>query len=102
MGREALDAAHAAIRPGITTDEIDRIVGTLTKSGECCSSSKRWLCLLQNGLSSVLMLLCSFDIDIAIGMDPAGLQSDSFIVYVEIRAGQSACLSVMIDPLDDV
>jgi Xaa-Pro aminopeptidase len=28
VGREALDAAHAAIRPGITTDEIDRIVSS--------------------------------------------------------------------------
>lgn len=26
LGREVLDLAHAAVRPGITTDEIDRIV----------------------------------------------------------------------------
>jgi methionine aminopeptidase len=26
IGRQVLDAAHAAVRPGITTDEIDRIV----------------------------------------------------------------------------
>jgi len=26
MGREILDAAHAAIRPGVTTDDIDRVV----------------------------------------------------------------------------
>lgn len=26
LGREVLDKAHAAIRPGVTTDEIDRIV----------------------------------------------------------------------------
>ena len=26
MGREVLDAAHRAVRPGVTTDEIDRVV----------------------------------------------------------------------------
>ncbi|MEW5297135.1 MAG: hypothetical protein WDW38_005957 [Sanguina aurantia] len=30
VGREVLDVAHAAIRPGITTDEIDRIVHEAT------------------------------------------------------------------------
>ncbi len=29
LGRRILDAAHAAIRPGITTDEIDKVVGVL-------------------------------------------------------------------------
>jgi len=34
VGREALDAAHAAIRPGITTDEIDRTVhNAITEAG---------------------------------------------------------------------
>lgn len=27
LGREVLDKAHAAVRPGVTTDEIDRVVG---------------------------------------------------------------------------
>ena len=26
MAREILDAAHAAVRPGVTTDDIDRVV----------------------------------------------------------------------------
>jgi hypothetical protein len=26
VGREVLDAAHKAVRPGVTTDEIDRVV----------------------------------------------------------------------------
>lgn len=26
LAREVLDEAHAAVRPGITTDEIDRVV----------------------------------------------------------------------------
>ncbi len=26
MAREILDAAHAAVAPGVTTDEIDRVV----------------------------------------------------------------------------
>lgn len=26
MAREILDAGHAAVRPGVTTDEIDRVV----------------------------------------------------------------------------
>ena len=26
IGRRILDAAHAAVRPGVTTDEIDRVV----------------------------------------------------------------------------
>ena len=26
VGRDVLDAAHAAIAPGVTTDEIDRVV----------------------------------------------------------------------------
>ena len=29
LGREVLDKAHAAIRPGVTTDEIDRVVSSL-------------------------------------------------------------------------
>lgn len=30
VGREVLDKAHAAVRPGVTTDEIDRIVHEAT------------------------------------------------------------------------
>ena len=26
IGRQVLDKAHAAVRPGVTTDEIDRVV----------------------------------------------------------------------------
>jgi methionyl aminopeptidase len=26
VGREVLDAAHAIVKPGVTTDEIDRVV----------------------------------------------------------------------------
>ena len=26
LAREVLDEAHAAVRPGVTTDEIDRVV----------------------------------------------------------------------------
>jgi methionyl aminopeptidase len=26
VGREALDAAHRAVKPGVTTDELDRVV----------------------------------------------------------------------------
>lgn len=33
LGREVLDKAAAAIRPGITTDEIDRIVHEATIAG---------------------------------------------------------------------
>ena len=29
IGRLVLDAAHAAIRPGVTTDEIDRVVSVV-------------------------------------------------------------------------
>lgn len=31
LGREVLDKAHAAIRPGVTTDEIDRVVSALLR-----------------------------------------------------------------------
>lgn len=32
-GRRILDKAHAAVRPGITTDEIDRIVSDALLAG---------------------------------------------------------------------
>ena len=32
LGREILDAAHRVIRPGVTTDEIDRVVHEYTVS----------------------------------------------------------------------
>jgi hypothetical protein len=34
VGREVLDAAHAAVAPGVTTDEIDRVVSGGLYSGE--------------------------------------------------------------------
>ena len=30
LGREIVDAAHRIIRPGVTTDEIDRVVHEVT------------------------------------------------------------------------
>merc|ERR1712070_35410 len=30
LGRECLDAAHRIVRPGVTTDEIDRLVHDIT------------------------------------------------------------------------
>ncbi len=30
LGREVLDLAHAAVRPGVTTDELDRVVHEAT------------------------------------------------------------------------
>lgn len=30
IARRILDAAHAAVRPGVTTEEIDRVVGMST------------------------------------------------------------------------
>jgi methionyl aminopeptidase len=35
LGREALDAAARAIRPGVTTDEIDDIVHQVAINGGC-------------------------------------------------------------------
>lgn len=31
LAREVLDKAHAAVRPGVTTDEIDRVVRQLSR-----------------------------------------------------------------------
>jgi hypothetical protein len=41
VGREVLDAAAAAVRPGVTTDEIDRVV-----SGNACMVSLWHWCML--------------------------------------------------------
>lgn len=60
LGREILDKAHAAIRPGITTDEIDRIVHEATIEGALaggvgrrCSRCSRCIvcdcCIRRNG-----------------------------------------------------
>lgn len=38
LGREVLDIAHAAVRPGITTDEIDAIVHQACMERECYPS----------------------------------------------------------------
>lgn len=49
IGREVLDAAHAACKPGVTTDEIDRIVSERACGLSCCvglrlmSSLAGWL-----------------------------------------------------------
>eukprot|EP00882_Tetradesmus_deserticola_P008357 GHRQ01008814.1.p1 GENE.GHRQ01008814.1~~GHRQ01008814.1.p1 ORF type:complete len:202 (+),score=66.46 GHRQ01008814.1:1308-1913(+) len=39
VGREVLDAAAAVVRPGITTDEIDRVVSEVARHLDCCSVS---------------------------------------------------------------
>ena len=37
MARDILDAAHAAVRPGITTDDIDRVVRQPPPSHTFCT-----------------------------------------------------------------
>lgn len=51
LGREVLDLAAAAIRPGITTDEIDRIVHEATIARDCYPSP-----LNYNGFPKVLIV----------------------------------------------
>ena len=58
LGREVIDAAHRAVKPGVTTDEIDRVVHEVTVAGggypsplnyynfpkSCCTSVNEVIC----------------------------------------------------------
>ncbi|GAQ84390.1 methionine aminopeptidase 1 [Klebsormidium nitens] len=58
LGREVLDAAAAAIRPGITTDEIDRIVHEATIAGGAYPSPLNYHNFPKSTCTSVNEVIC--------------------------------------------
>lgn len=58
LGREVLDAAHAVIRPGITTDEIDRVVHEATIAGGAYPSPLNYFNFPKSVCTSVNEVIC--------------------------------------------
>eukprot|EP00873_Tetraselmis_striata_P025893 jgi/Tetstr1/446157/TSEL_003559.t1 len=58
LAREILDAAHAAIRPGITTDEIDRIVHEATIERNAYPSPLNYYNFPKSVCTSVNEIIC--------------------------------------------
>ena len=58
LGREVLDEAAAAITPGITTDEIDRIVHEATVDRECYPSPLNYYKFPKSCCTSVNEVIC--------------------------------------------
>ena len=58
LGREVLDEAAAAIAPGVTTDEIDRIVHEATVDRECYPSPLNYYQFPKSCCTSVNEVIC--------------------------------------------
>lgn len=63
MAREILDAGHAAVRPGVTTDEIDRVV---------CQSALHFCNFTQCRLLACLCLLATAAANLLLGAGSRG------------------------------
>ena len=58
LGREVLDEAAAAVAPGVTTDEIDRIVHEATVDRECYPSPLNYYRFPKSCCTSVNEVIC--------------------------------------------
>ena len=58
MGREVLDIAGKALRPGVTTDEIDRIVHEATIERECYPSPLNYYNFPKSVCTSINEVIC--------------------------------------------
>lgn len=58
MGREVLDIAGKALRPGVTTDEIDRIVHEASIERECYPSPLNYYNFPKSVCTSINEVIC--------------------------------------------
>ncbi|CAJ1961513.1 unnamed protein product [Cylindrotheca closterium] len=58
MGREVLDAAGKALRPGVTTDEIDRVVHEAALERECYPSPLNYYNFPKSVCTSINEVIC--------------------------------------------
>ena len=58
MGREVLDVAGKALRPGITTDELDRIVHEACLERDCYPSPLNYYNFPKSVCTSVNEVIC--------------------------------------------
>ncbi|EPY53872.1 methionine aminopeptidase Fma1 [Schizosaccharomyces cryophilus OY26] len=58
LGREVLDIAAAAVRPGVTTDEIDRIVHEACIERECYPSPLNYYSFPKSVCTSINEIIC--------------------------------------------
>eukprot|EP00884_Botryococcus_braunii_P001642 jgi/Botrbrau1/11479/Bobra.0360s0006.1 len=79
LGREVLDKAHAAIRPGITTDEIDRIVHEATVEAGAYPSPLNYWNFPKSVCTSVNEVICH-------GIPDRRELEDGDIVNVDVTA----------------
>jgi len=77
LGRQALDLAHAHIRPGITTDEIDRIVHDFIISKDAYPSPLNYRFFPKSCCTSVNEVICH-------GIPDARPLQDGDIVNVDV------------------
>ncbi|KAF5838034.1 peptidase M24, structural domain-containing protein [Dunaliella salina] len=79
LGREILDTAHRAIRPGITTDEIDRIVHEATMEANAYPSPYNYFNFPKSVCTSVNEVICH-------GIPDARELQNGDIVNVDVTA----------------
>lgn len=58
MGREVLDIGGKALRPGVTTDEIDRIIHEATIERDCYPSPLNYYQFPKSVCTSVNEVIC--------------------------------------------
>jgi len=58
LGREVIDAAHRAVKPGVTTDEIDRVVHEVTVAGGGYPSPLNYYNFPKSCCTSVNEIIC--------------------------------------------
>ena len=58
MGREVLDVAGKALRPGVTTDEIDRVVHEACMERDCYPSPLNYYNFPKSVCTSVNEVIC--------------------------------------------
>ncbi len=50
LARQILDQAHAAVKPGVTTDEIDQVVKKMSPASQNIIHTTCWFCLLYSSI----------------------------------------------------
>ncbi|KAF8058467.1 MAP1A [Scenedesmus sp. PABB004] len=78
-GREALDAAHAAVRPGVTTDELDRVVHEALVEAGAYPSPLNYFNFPKSVCTSVNEVICH-------GIPDARELADGDLVNVDVTA----------------
>lgn len=84
MGREVLDIAGRALRPGVTTDEIDRIVHEATIERDCYPSPLNYYNFPKSVCTSINEVICHGIPDYREIQDGGMYTSSSYVACVGV------------------